>query len=424
MSNNSYINPLKNPATPTDMSMIGGLPIVMGLLGPLVLIKLADKLGRKLFLQIMALGMSICTIALSFATLAIQIIIARCVLMVFFNAYSVIIQAYISEICEEDKKSKYLCIMGVCLPLGFIYGFFFGPIFSYRAFTNILGIPIWPFLICFCFAPDSPVYLLSRGKHQECLISLTKLRSNKSDKELQIDLIQINKILIATNSTNKDKTIFELFQKKEIRLASALTFLLGFGSHVCGMSAILTFLGPLLVNEDAQAPLSENTMTVTVAFVQMITIVCTSFIIQNVSRRMLLLASSLGCGITVLMLGFFYYFRNDHLSLVISLTWLPFVLIIIFNVIFSLGLGCVPMALISEFFPTDFIPAAVSFFVCVNALIASVIIFLYPLVSNTFGEYWCMWIFSSLSFLTGTLIYFFLPETKGKSIVEIQKLLR
>ncbi|CAG9860106.1 unnamed protein product, partial [Phyllotreta striolata] len=268
INNNSSINPLTEPADLTDISLIGGLPIFAGLLGPLFLIKLSDKIGRKMFLQASSLGLFGCTIALAFANHAVQILASRCILFIILNAYGAIIQVYIGEICEETNRSKYLCIMGVCLPLGFIYGYYFGPICSYRIFTIILSVPLLPFFAGFCFAPETPVYLLARGKVESCFEALKKLRGNKNAKELQLELDRMRQVLVETNASSADKTLLHLvlFRRKEIRLAALITVGLGMAQHTCGMSVTTTYLGPLL--NEARINLSENTMTVTVAVIQ------------------------------------------------------------------------------------------------------------------------------------------------------------
>ncbi|CAG9860917.1 unnamed protein product [Phyllotreta striolata] len=420
-SNDSDVNPLGRPITTVEISMISGLPIIFGLAGSMLLPKLSDIIGRKKHLMSMGFFVLASGVALAFSKRVIYIVISRCLLgTALYGCYSVV-PIFIAEICENHNRGKFGCFLGLAHQIGHLFAFLVGPVFSIKYFTLIITSPALVYVLLFFMVPESPIYLLNHGREKECREALRKLRSNKTDEEIDGDLEKIKEDLKATASAKK-ATVVDIFRVRENRIALMLALLPVMTQILSGVTIIMGFLAPLF--NAAGTGLSGNTVAIIVATIKTTSYVFTSFVVERFGRRRMLLISSTCTGIPLFALGLYFYLQHIHSPFLQHLQWLPLVGIIANVMFYASGIGPIPMAITSELFPLE-LRAASS---CIlNGAIHFVVfaqISLFPIVSESLGIHWCVWLFSGCCFIGAVLIYLFLPETKGKSFAEIQRMLK
>lgn len=105
-----------------------------------------------------------------------------------------------------------------------------------------------------------------------------------------------------------------------------------------------------------------------------------------------------------------------------SLGWLPLVSLIVFFTAFSGGFSNVPFIIMGELFPSRYRtilgPITSSF----NLLCTFTVVRSFPDMQITLGKYGAFWFFMCCTLISIVFIYFLLPETKGKTLEEIEKL--
>ncbi|XP_028140276.1 facilitated trehalose transporter Tret1 [Diabrotica virgifera virgifera] len=415
-------NPIGRPATTLEISMIAGFAPLAMIGGSLVLGTLSELLGRKRSLQLLAVGIFLANAVLAFSNNIVLIIVSRSILFFFFNGTMTIYPVYLTEICEDHNRAKYGCLMGVFLPFGSLLSYALGSFFSVRIYTLLLSGPLILFLAFFFLAPESPVYSLSKGRRNECLQTLMKLRSNKTEKEIMVDMYKIEETIRAKDSGTSANSMASVFSTKERRYALMLALIPVAMQPLSGVLVTLQFLAPLFIA--AGSKYDSNHMSIIVGSIELSSFLLTTCIIERTGRKPMLLISSIGIGITHFVLGLYFYLKYIECSFISSIHLLPLACVINLILMYSLGLGPIPMAIMGELFTPDIRTKALSLIMTVLGIGSFATTSSYPFMVEYLGMHWCVWINSLCCIAGATFIYVMIPETKGKSIVQIQEYIK
>lgn len=115
-----------------------------------------------------------------------------------------------------------------------------------------------------------------------------------------------------------------------------------------------------------------------------------------------------------------YYFRlKENGNEVESIGWLPLVSLSLYNVVFSVGYGAVPYSVISELFPPETKAIASAISVMTNWFLVFTVTKVFPIMAESLGQSITFWIFGGICGFSAIFV-FFIPETKGKTLQEIQ----
>jgi len=139
-------------------------------------------------------------------------------------------------------------------------------------------------------------------------------------------------------------------------------------------------------------------------------------------RRSLTFISSIGCGATILMLGTYIFlneqWRSNNEELVA--TWFPVLVIFTFTAASTVGYLIVPWVMIGELYPIKVRGLVGGFTTSLCHIFIFFAVKTYPILKRWFNPYGPFWIYGAISLLGTIFLYLYLPETKGKSLEEIQ----
>lgn len=201
---------------------------------------------------------------------------------------------------------------------------------------------------------------------------------------------------------------------------------MGFGMIIVqmgtGVSVMLSFIGPIF--EEAQTGLSGNMTAVIFGSVKITIFFVVSQIIEKLGRKPLLLVSTTLCSISLFFLGFYFLLKERNFDIYQSFTWLPVASVLFFVVAYSIGLGPVPLTTINELFASNVRTTAFSAIAFLGTLYNMILVTSFPILMKHVGISGCMFFFSASCALGVVFIQLVIPETKGKSMHEIQKMLK
>jgi len=170
----------------------------------------------------------------------------------------------------------------------------------------------------------------------------------------------------------------------------------------------------------AGSDIDAFTATIIVGAMQVVFTFISTLVVDRLGRRLLLLISDGVMAICTLLLGVYFYLQSkgDDTS---SLGWLPLTSVCLFIIVFSLGYGPIPWMMVGELFAPHIKGFASSLSCVLNWILAFIVTKFYSDLVSAFSIQATFWIFAVISAIGTVFVFFVVPETKGKTLDEIQR---
>jgi SP family facilitated glucose transporter-like MFS transporter 8 len=173
--------------------------------------------------------------------------------------------------------------------------------------------------------------------------------------------------------------------------------------------------------QSAGSTLEASTATIIVGVIQTIATFFSTLFVDRIGRRILLFISDLVMAVCTLVLGVYFFLKTETTDDTSSIGWLPVTSVCLFIITFSLGYGPIPWMMVGELFAPQIKGFASSLSCVLNWILAFIVTRFYSDLAVSFGTHTTFWIFSVISVIGTVFVFFLVPETKGKTLDEIQK---
>lgn len=170
----------------------------------------------------------------------------------------------------------------------------------------------------------------------------------------------------------------------------------------------------------AESSLSADAASIVVAAMQVFATLGSVITIERMGRRLLLLISCLVMTISLTLLGSFYLFQQLNYNITF-VNCLPIVALSTFTIFFSAGLGPVADVVTAEVFTPKISNFARSLVMILVSIFSFMVVKLFPFALQLIGDYGCFFFFAVCTAIIFVFTYFFVPETKGRTIDSIIK---
>ena len=259
---------------------------------------------------------------------------------------------------------------------------------------------------------------MKQKREEDARAALLRLRGG--DYDVDAELKEIKETLEA-NERNK-VSFSTSIQKRSSRIAAIVCFSLMFFQQAGGINAVIFYTSNIF--ESAGSSLDPKVATIIVGVIQCIATFVSSLVVDRLGRRLLLLLSDFFMLVAGVVLGLFFSLNDRKLvdeDTIKTLGFLPVLSLSVFIIVFSLGFGPIPWMISSELFPSEIKSVASSAAGTFNWFMAFLITKFYLNLKNAVGGDVTFYIFSGISLLGTIFVFFVVPETKGKSLEQIQK---
>ncbi|CAG9768476.1 unnamed protein product [Ceutorhynchus assimilis] len=412
MSNSTHIEMSSSDAD--WMETINLLGYVAGL--PFTILSV-EYFGRKTSMILSAMLGCVCWILLLVTMNLPVIYVSRFLAGMAGDMCFVAAPMYIAEISDYRIRGFLSSLIYFMMIVGILIVYCTGALAPYWV-TPAVGIFFTACQSVFVFfLPESPYYYVYKNQIEKAKKALRRLRAHDDvDKE-------IGEIEKEVERERKEKgRPRDLIMIKSNRFALFICLILNGGQHFVGISVFLMNL-QIILEEANSEYIESSTASIMFALLMLISTGVASAFIDKYGRRFLLISSSFTTGLALLVLSIFFHLQyNGHD--VSGLSWIPAACVMIYAATFKVGLGLVPIVMIAEIFPTTVKALGMTVADVFYVLGAVLSINLYQVFYDKFGLHVPLYIFAACSIGMMLVTIFWIPETKGKTLDEVQLMLK
>ncbi|XP_072751293.1 facilitated trehalose transporter Tret1 [Anoplolepis gracilipes] len=409
--------PLGSPIDGDQSSWIGSLVAIGTIPGSFLAGYLGERWGRKQTALFSIVPFTIGWALVASASHVAQLYVARLIFGLSVGIFFTIVPMYCGEIAETSIRGALGSFLQLFIAVGLLYSYAIGPFVSYTVFWIVCAILPVLFFVCFVMMPESPYFLLSKGRREEAIKALAKLRS-KSEIAVQKEADEIQ--ITIDEAFKNQVSISDIFKVKANLKALIYTCAMVSFQQFTGINVVLFYMQNIFIA--AGSSVSTELAPIIIGVVQLLASTVTPFVVDRSGRRMLLVFSGIGTTVSLGAMGLYFYLKEvQHADDVVAqISWLPVVSLIIFMCTYCVGWGPLPWAVMGEMFAPNVKAKASGITVSFCWFLAFLITKFSKNMETAFGNYATFWMFGAFCIASVLFTVLILPETKGKSLQQIQ----
>jgi sugar porter (SP) family MFS transporter len=369
-----------------------------------------NKLGRKKTLIWIGILFLVSALGSAFANDPYTFAFFRFLGGLGIGASTIAAPAYVSEIAPANDRGRLVSLYQFNIVLGILMAFLSNYLLrdagenAWRWMIGIMAFPALFYTVIVFTIPESPRWLLSKSRIDEAKTILLKIDPTANIQDLMHELhIGENE-----NENQKQETIF----LKKYRFPLLLAFLIALFNQFSGINAFLYYAPRIF----AEAGLGESAALISSVGIGLINLLFTLFgvfLIDKLGRRVLMLIGSVGYIISLGLVSVAFFLKWEGMQVPIFL--------FLFIASHAIGQGAVIWVFISEIFPNHLRASGQAFGSSVHWILAAVIPSMIPFLFSTIGAGTVFLIFTVMMIFQLVFVIFMMPETKGKTLEELQK---
>ncbi len=274
-------------------------------------------------------------------------------------------------------------------------------------------LPAISFFVLLFFVPNSPRWLIMKGKLDQAKIVLRKITSSENEAENEF-----NQIVNSIDSDNKTAKVSIFSQKMGfvLLLGIALSVL----QQVTGINAILYYGAEIFSNTLGHGPEDALKQQLLLGAVNLLFTFIAIYQVDKWGRKPLLIIGTIGMLLGIGTLGISIYTNQLGMISLISM--------LLFIASFALSMGPVTWVILSEIFPNKIRSQAMSIAVAAQWLFNALVAYSFPIITGsklnteTYNGALPYFIFAAFCVVTIVFVWKAIPETKGKTLEEMENL--
>ncbi len=264
-------------------------------------------------------------------------------------------------------------------------------------------------LVGMTFLGDTPRWLISKNREEEAKKIYKKIEPDiDADKEVE----EIKKTLKSELGNNK---------KVRFKKWMIMPFVVGIGimfAQICtGINTIIYYAPTIFKIAGFDSNTNAIYATAGIGLINFLMTIVAIFFTDKFGRKPLLYVGLTGVMLSLVGLGCAFYWAN---ILGDSLKWVAVGSLATYIICFAFSLGPIGWIIVSEVFPLKIRGLAMSLCTVANFAFNFFVVGSFPVLIHRIGGAYTFWIFAAVSLLCIIFVYFFVPETKGISLEQIE----
>ncbi|EWM15010.1 sugar porter family MFS transporter [Kutzneria sp. 744] len=404
--------------SPVQQGFVNGALAAGAIIGALLVIKLADSLGRRKTIIVAASVFAVGTIGCTFAPTFETLVAFRFIVGIAVGASSATVPTYLAELAPGKVRGMLGSLNQLMIVSGILIAYIVDDILAdsanWRAMIAAAIIPAVILLVGMLRMPESPRWLLKNGRDTE---AREVLASTLQGQGVDAEFDEIKEIIRLDGE--QAKGTFKDLTAKWARPALVVALILAVGQQFSGVNAVNTY-APIMFSNLGYGASAALLAAVALGVVKVLFTVAEMFVVDKWGRRPLLQVGGALMAGTLIVLGLCVSLIKDT-NVIGPIT---LVLLILFLAGYELGWGAVVWVMIGEVFPLRVRGIGTGTASVVLWAATFTITFVFPVMYGNLGLAGAAWIFAAVCIILVLLVTKFVPETKGRTLEQIELELR
>ena len=395
--------------TDTTLGITVSVALWGTMLGSIIVGKPGDAWGRRAVLVVCGVAYFVSALGCALAGGWYELLAFRFLGGIAIGASSVMAPMYIAEIAPAKMRGRLVAVSQLNIVIGILVAFLTNYLLvnvggdNWRWMFGVMAIPAAVFFALLFVVPDSPRWLVKTGQPGKARSVLERVGAEDVDSELT-DIVQ---------SLKEEQGSTNLLQKK-YSFAIWCAVLLPFFGILSGINVIM-YYAPMIFEKGGASTDAAMLQAVVVGITNLVFTVLAMFFIDRFGRRPLLMVGAVGMCLSMTGAAVHYYDQNlfGNGAMVAC--------VIAFVAFFAFSVGAVIWVFLSEIFPNRVRSKGQALGTFVDWLVNAVVGLLFPVALTVFGGGAVFLFFALLEIPFFIFVLKVMPETKGKSLEELEK---
>ncbi|OMO84351.1 Sugar/inositol transporter [Corchorus olitorius] len=424
-----------------QVEVLAGILNICALFGSLIAGRTSDYIGRRYTIVLASIIFLVGSVLMGYGPNYGILLAGRCTAGIGVGFALTVAPVYSSEIASAKTRGFLASLpeLGISIGvlLGYVSNYFFGKLtlkLGWRLMLGVAAIPSLGLAFGILKMPESPRWLILQGRLREAREVLSDVCNTQEEADSRfrditaaagIDGKAINEDVVGPPSNKEEEAVWKqllIRPTPTVRWILIVAVGIHFFEHATGIEAVILYGPRIFKKAGVQSKSKRLLATIGIGLTKFTFIFISTFIMDKVGRRRLLLLSVAGMVIALAGLGFGLTVVEHAKE---KLTW-ALVLCLVFTylyvAIFNSGLAPVTWVYSAEIFPLKLRAQGYSIGVAVNRLMNAVISMSFISIYKAITIGGTFFMFAGISVVAWWFFYFLAPETKGKSLEEIEAL--
>ncbi|XP_052864416.1 uncharacterized protein LOC128271025 [Anopheles cruzii] len=403
------------PITVEEASWVGATLCIGGTTGTILFALIHTYFGKKVGLLLMAVPHLVLWTLVLIGDNIWYIYWARFCSGLTGGGVVSVVPLYIADIADKRIRGTLGSLTIIFINLGLLFIYSTGNYLAYETIPKImLGGPV-AFLILVSFLPETPQCLLRKGLLSQAEQSLMFYRNVPDENHKTADFyVEFEEMkTFALSASTQARLRWADFTTPEAKKGLFIGVFVMALNQFSGIFAILTYAGTIF--QMAGTGIDPNLALTIVATINISGNLMSFAIIDRVGRKVLLLMSAIGVGLSLGVLGAYSYLQAGEHDLR-GFEWLPVLALSMTLFLAAIGITNVPFFILPEVMPPKLRSVGSTISGTLLCMFAFVVVKMYPILMESIQIHGTVWISSGVCAVSVFVIIFLIPETKGKNL--------